>query len=271
MAAGITLKGAAGDTRASLEEAFFAITGTGDAEVADAKAAHAADGTSDDRRSFSSEWVKLRRRSMLMWGLGGMLFFSAIATFFTFQRAVKVHPAGIPRPRRRGSPSRSSRRRTASCTGSSTSSSLFGIVALALFAGATATEYSLGTLRNLLVRQPARVKLLCGKYLALALFVLIALLLAFAVGAVIAFAVGPGKGVDTSAWTSSTGLNDTFQALLHVYLTTLGYGVLGMRSRSSCARPRVAITLGIAYALPGEAISSTLSGPTGTAGCRGSC
>ena len=33
--------------------------------------------------AFTSEWVKLRRRAMLVWGLGGMLFFSALATFFT--------------------------------------------------------------------------------------------------------------------------------------------------------------------------------------------
>ena len=81
-----------------------------------------------------------------------------------------------------------------------------------------------------------------------------ALILAFAVGAVIAFAVGPGKGVDTSAWTSSTGLNDTFQALLHVYLTTLAYGVLGTALAVILRSPAVAIALGIAYALPGEAI-----------------
>jgi ABC-2 type transport system permease protein len=204
------------------------------------------------RRSFASEWVKLRRRSMLVWGLGGMLFFSAVATFFTFQRAVKTIEPGF-HGRDRITIAELSQA-NGLVHGIVDVSTLFGVVALALFAGATATEYSLGTLRNLLVRQPARIKLLIGKYLALALFVLIALILAFAVAAAIAFAVGPGKGVDTSAWTSSTGLNDTFQALFHVYLTTLGYGVLGMALAVILRSPAVAITVGIAYALPGEAI-----------------
>ncbi|MGO9973163.1 MAG: ABC transporter permease [Solirubrobacteraceae bacterium] len=204
-------------------------------------------------RSFSSEWVKLRRRSMLIWGLGGMLFFSAIATFITFNRAVKVLEPGFHGHGFRVTVAELSQP-NGLVHGIVDVSSLFGIIALALYAGSTATEYSLGTLRNLLVRQPARIKLLCGKFLALALFVLIALILAFAVGAVIAFAVGPGKGVDTSAWTSSTGLNDTFQALFHVYLTTLGYGVLGTALAVVLRSPAVAITVGIAYALPVEAI-----------------
>jgi ABC-type transport system involved in multi-copper enzyme maturation permease subunit len=203
--------------------------------------------------SFSSEWIKLRRRSMLVWGLGGMLFFSAIATFFTLQRAVKFVQPGFHGHGFRITVAELSQP-NGLVHGIVDVSSLFGVVALALFAGATATEYSLGTLRNLLVRQPARIKLLCGKFLALALFVLIALVLAFAVAAAIAFAVGPGKGVDTSAWTSSTGLNDTLQALFHVYLTTLGYGVLGTALAVVLRSPAVAITLGIAYALPGEAI-----------------
>ncbi|MGO9752332.1 MAG: ABC transporter permease subunit [Solirubrobacteraceae bacterium] len=203
--------------------------------------------------SLSSEWVKLRRRSMLIWGLGGMLFFSAIATFFTFQRAVKVIQPGFHGHGFRITVAELSQA-NGLVHGIVDVSSLFGIVALALFAGATATEYSLGTLRNLLVRQPARSKLLCGKFLALALFVLIALILAFAIAAIIAFAIGPGKGVDTSAWTSSKGSSDTFHALFRVYLTMLGYGVLGTALAVILRSPAVAITLGIAYALPGEAI-----------------
>ena len=34
--------------------------------------------------AFSSEWVKLRRRSILVWGLGGGLLFSVFASALTF-------------------------------------------------------------------------------------------------------------------------------------------------------------------------------------------
>lgn len=207
--------------------------------------------------AFSSEWVKLRRRSMLLWGIGGTLFFTVLATLFTFERAVKVLEPGFHGHGFRVTVAELSQP-NGLVHGIVDVSNLVGIVALALFAGATATEYSLGTLRNLLVRQPRRVKLLCGKFLALALFVLAAILLAFIVASVVAFAVGPGKGVDTSAWTSSTGLKDTSQALFHIYLAALGYGVLGTALAVILRSPAMAITIGVAYALPGEAIINAL-------------
>ncbi len=137
-------------------------------------------------------------------------------------------------------------------------SNLVGIVVLALFAGATATEYSLGTLRNLFVRQPRRIKLLCGKYLALALFALLAIVLAIAVAVILAFALGPGKGVHTSAWTSSAGVSDTLHAVLQIYLAALGYGVLGTALAVMLRSPAIAITVGVAYILPGEAIIAAI-------------
>jgi len=42
------------------------------------------------RGAFASEWVKMRRRSMLVWGLGGGLFFSLVATVATIERAVRT-------------------------------------------------------------------------------------------------------------------------------------------------------------------------------------
>ncbi len=207
--------------------------------------------------AFSSEWVKLRRKSMLLWGIGGTLFFTVLATLFTFERAVKVLEPGFHGHGFRVTVAELSQP-NGLVHGIVDVSNLVGIVALALFAGATATEYSLGTLRNLLVRQPRRIKLLCGKFLALALFVLLAILLAFIVASVVAFAVGPGKGVDTSAWTSSAGLKDTSQALFHIYIAALGYGVLGTALAVILRSPAVAITIGVAYALPGEAIINAL-------------
>jgi ABC-2 type transport system permease protein len=208
-------------------------------------------------RSFSSEWVKLRRKSMLLWGLGGTLFFTVLATLFTFERAVKTLTVGFHGHGFRVTIAELSAP-NGLVHGIVDVSNLVGIVALALFAGATATEYSQGTLRNLLVRQPSRTKLLCGKYLALAVFVLLAIVLAIAVAIVVAFAVGPGKGVNTSAWTSSAGVSDTLHAVLRIYLAALGYGVLGTALAVVLRSPAVAITVGVAYSLPGEAIINAL-------------
>jgi len=135
---------------------------------------------------------------------------------------------------------------------------LVGIVSLCLFAGAVATEYSHGTLRNLLVRQPHRARLLTGKFLALALFIALAVVLAIAVAAGVAFALAPSKGIDTSAWTTTDGVSDLGQSILHVYLATLGYGVIGTALAVMLRSPAVAIALGVAYALPAEGIINAL-------------
>jgi ABC-type transport system involved in multi-copper enzyme maturation permease subunit len=121
-----------------------------------------------------------------------------------------------------------------------------------------ATEYSQGTLRNLLVRQPRRGQLLSGKFLALALFIGVAVVIAIAVAAAVALALAPSKGIHTSAWTSSTGLGDLGQAILHVYLACIGYGVLGTALAIVLRSPTLAIAIGVAYALPGEAIINAL-------------
>ena len=44
--------------------------------------------------AFVSEWVKLRRRSVLAWGLGGGLLFSVFATALTIERTRKSFPPG---------------------------------------------------------------------------------------------------------------------------------------------------------------------------------
>ena len=54
--------------------------------------------------------------------------------------------------------------------GFSNSAGLLGIVALCIFAAQTAQEYTYGTLRNLLVRQPSRMKILIGKLISMKLF-----------------------------------------------------------------------------------------------------
>ncbi len=165
---------------------------------------------------------------MLLWGLGGTLFFTVLATVFTIERAVKTIQPGFHGHGFRVTIAELSQP-DGLVHGIVDVSDLVGIVSLALFAGATATEYSQGTLRNLLVRQPRRIKLLCGKYLALALFALLAIVLAIAVAVILAFALGPGKGVHTSAWTAAPG---------SATRSTRFFRSTSRRSATACSGPR---------------------------------
>lgn len=202
--------------------------------------------------AFSSEWVKLRRRSMLGWGFGAGLFFPVLATILTIERAER-HPVFFGRHGIRVSYA-VLERPTGLVHGVTDVSSLIGLVSLCLFAAAFSLEYSQGTLRNLLVREPRRVRFLSGKFLALVLFVALIVVIAIGVSVAIAFALAPGKGISTAAWTSSTGVNDMFQAVLHTFLAAVIYGVFGAALGVLLRSPAVSIPVAVAYFLPIEAI-----------------
>jgi len=202
--------------------------------------------------AFSSEWVKLSRRSMLGWGFGAGLFFPILATVLTIERAVRnptftegrgirITYAALEQP-------------TGLVHGVLDVSGLIGLVSLCLFAAAFSIEYSQGTLRNLLVREPRRVRFVTGKFLALVLFVGLIVVIAIGVSVAIAFALAPGKGISTSAWTSSTGVSDMLQAVLHTFMAAVVYGVFGAALGILLRSPAVSIPVAVAYFLPIEAI-----------------
>ena len=108
---------------------------------------------------------------------------------------------------------------------------LLGIVAFGIAAAQTASEYSLGTLRQLLVRQPRRVTLLVGKMLGVITFLLLAFVFAAVVAFVVAIVVAHARHGSTTAWFTGTGLGDLFRALGDIALAVVGYSVLGLGDR----------------------------------------
>jgi ABC-2 type transport system permease protein len=202
--------------------------------------------------SFVSELSKLQRRGMVLGGFGAGMLFPLLATIFTIERAQNIAP-----------PFRGTRGRVAYWVleqpnglvhGVTDVSVLLGIVSLVVFAAAFAQEYSQGTLRNLLVREPRRSQFLIGKYLAIAVFMFAVVLVAIALSVALAFILAPGKGIHTAAWTSSTGLNDLFQAIFHAYIATLYYGVFGAALAILLRSPAASIGVGLAYFIAIEAI-----------------
>jgi hypothetical protein len=92
--------------------------------------------------------------------------------------------------------------------GFSNAAGLLGIVALCVFAAQTAQEYTYGTLRNLLVRQPRRLQLLLGKYVSMASFAIVMVFLAAVVSMSLAFGLSGKAKVETDAWVTSDALQE---------------------------------------------------------------
>ena len=206
--------------------------------------------------SFASEWIKLRRRSMLLWGFGAGLFFPLLATILTIERSVPPRTCArfIPFFGRAHVPVCLLSRPDGLVHGVTDVSGLIGIVSLCLFAASFSIEYSQGTLRNLLVREPRRGQFLAGKFLAMVSFILIVVIVSIGISVAVAFVLAPGKGISTSAWTSSAGLNDLFQSVFHAWLAASFYGIFGAALGVLLRSPAVSIPVAVIYFLPIEAI-----------------
>ena len=133
-----------------------------------------------------------------------------------------------------------------------------GIVALCIFASQTAQEYSLGTLRNLLV-----MKILAGKFISMKIFALVMVLFAGALSILISFALAGRANVDTSAWTTSAAMELLFKSTLNIFISTLCFGTFGMILGLVLRSPISAIAVGVLWNLILENILAALIKSTG--------
>lgn len=197
-------------------------------------------------RAFRSELLKLRRPGMLLGGLGGMVGFGLVAVILTMARAssgrgeVSIgalsQPDGFAAILQRGS-------------------DFLGIFALGVVAVATAQEYSSGALRNLLVRQPHRLRLLAGKTVANVLYVVVSVLVSSLIALLAAELIAPARGITTSAWLGA-GLGTTASTIGNVMLAAAGFGVFGALLAIVLRAPAPATIVGVAWILPIENLLS---------------
>jgi ABC-2 type transport system permease protein len=211
------------------------------------------------RHAVRSEWTKLRRPGMLVGGLSSMILVAVLGAVLGVTSAGERSTSG---PRAGDAISLADLHGAGGLAKAlSQSTTLLGVVALCLGAAALASEFSTGTLRNLLIREPRRARLLGGMTVGVLSFVALITVIALVVAALVAMAIGVGKGVDLSVWFTTAGLSATLGTAGNLLLSTLGFALIGAVLGVALRSPVAAIGVGIAYALPFEAIlSSTISG-----------
>lgn len=202
-------------------------------------------------RVFFAEWRKLRRPSLFIGTMAAIMGASALVTSLLFllidsaqgnaregqviTRASLELPQGLS-------------------IGFSSSAGLLGLVALCIFASQTAQEYTHGTLRNLLVRQPRRLTLLLGKFLAMCLFAVISVILSAIVSITLAFALSGRAKVVTTAWSTSDARIGVIHTFVNVLVSVVAYGTIGMILGLFLRSPISAISIGVAWLLVVENI-----------------
>jgi hypothetical protein len=205
-------------------------------------------------RAFRAEWVFLRRPRFLAGTLSAVSAVAVLGTLLTM--------FSVGRNDFNGDPVTASRLALpdGSVQGLESISILIGVVALSIVAAIVGGDYSHGTLRNQLIAQPSRLRLLAGKSAAIGSFLAVLVTVALAVSVALSLLFAAAGTVDGSAWLGLAGVRQIGQAELNGILSAWGYGVLGLLAAAVFRGPAAAIAVGVAYALPLEAIVARISG-----------
>jgi hypothetical protein len=195
--------------------------------------------------AFTSEWTKLRRPTLFLSTFLGLAAAASLFVVLLFSQASAG--GGIVTLQQLAQPD-------GLVIGVARAAMLLGVVAFGIAAAQVASEYSLGTLRQLLVRQPRRVVLLAGKMLGVISFLVLALCFAAVVALVVAVAAAHSRGVPTGAWFTGTGLGDLFRELGDLALAVTGYSLLGMALGQFVRSAVFAVIIGFAWLLAVENI-----------------
>jgi ABC-2 type transport system permease protein len=199
--------------------------------------------------AFRSEWIKLRRHTLLLGTFGGLAAAASIFSIIVFTQAAKIGPgsADLPSLQTLAQPN-------GLIHGLSRAVVLLGIVAFGIGASQIATEYSLGTLRQLLVRQPRRGVLLTGKFFGVISFLVSAVVFASLVTGVVDVVMAHARHVPVGAWFSATGIGDLSRALGELLLSVIGFATLGVAVGLFLRSSVFAVIVGFAWLVPVENI-----------------
>ena len=193
-----------------------------------------------------AELRKLRRPSLFLGTMGAVVFFSALFSSLLFLL--------IDSPDGNSDRGRTVSREilalaTGGVQGFSSVGGFLGIIALCVFAAQTAQEYTYGTLRNLLIRQPGRLRVLAGKFIAMKLFALIMIVLSAIVSISASVILAPRAKVSTELWFGADGRHALFTTFINVVISVIGFGTIGMVLGLLLRSPISAISFGVLWLL----------------------
>ena len=141
--------------------------------------------------------------------------------------------------------------------------SFMGYVALTIFASQTAQEYTFGTLRNLLVRQPNRIILFLGKYLAMTVFAILFVLFTFILNVGLSYILAKYQHLGIDSWSSTKGLQGLSKLFFKSMIAMIGFGSFGMALGMILKSPLGAISASLLWFLVVEGLlGAILKGAT---------
>jgi ABC-2 type transport system permease protein len=200
-------------------------------------------------RTLRAELLKLRRRRVLA------LAAFAITVFSIGTAAIVVSTAEPARDRPGSGQGTTIESLSAAGGGTeafTTGAAFAGTFLFVVFVGTIAAEFSRGTVRTMLVRQPGRVRLLAGKLLALLALAAVILAVAEALTWLAARLIAPTQDISTEDWASLAAAGHALTDYGAVLFWVAGYAVFGLTLAVLIRSVPVALAVGIAWAGPVE-------------------
>ncbi len=197
---------------------------------------------------FRAEVLKLRRRRVAVSALLAALAFAALSATVVFLSA----PGPGERGASRGATTAELSQAGGATEAFSTGASFIGILVLVLFIANVAGEFSQGTFRTLLMRQPRRVGLLAGKMAALLVFAAAVLVLAEILTVAASALLAPSQDVATSSWFGLDGIGEAAGDYGRALLGVIAWATFGTALAVFVRSIPVALGIGIVWSGPLE-------------------
>jgi len=202
-------------------------------------------------RIVKAELMRLLRRRTVWILLGAALVFAIVATLTVFASAKS---AGIANSRRGGTTLAELAGSGGATQAFAVGASFAGFLVFVTFIAVVAAEFSGGTFRALLIRDPHRLRLIVGKVVGLLVVAAGVVGAAEIFSSVLSVVVAPTKDIDTSAWLSFAGAGHAARDFLTVMVGIAGWALFGSTLAVIFRSAPIALGVGFAWAGPFENI-----------------
>ena len=201
-------------------------------------------------RIFQAELGRLLRRRTLVAAVAGAAAFAVIAALAVLTSAEDARAA----LRRGGATLASLNGHGGGTEAFAVAASFVGFLVFVTFIAMISAEFSGGTFRALLLREPHRLRVILGKVAAILVVAAGVVALAEVLTFGLSLVVAPGQGIETGDWFSLTSLGDAVKDFGTVYAGVVGWAVFGTTLAVIFRSTPLALGVGFAWAGPFENI-----------------
>lgn len=201
-------------------------------------------------RIIHAELIRLLRRRTILAGMASALAFAAVATLTVFSSA----QASGARSRRGGTTLAALAGNGGGTQAFAVGSSFVGFLVFVTITALMASEFSGGTFRAVLLRDPHRLRVIAGKLTAILLVAAVIVALAEVTTFILSLIIAPGKEIATSGWFSLGGVGAGLRDYATVLGGVTGWAVFGTTLAVIFRSTPIALGVGVAWAGPFENI-----------------